>query len=98
MTSPSDLLISARGLRKSYQTEAPDDGMGKPQQRYALEVLKGLDIDIYTGEAVCIMGSSGAGKSTLLHLLGALDRPSAGIVKFRNQDIFSFNDDRLSEF
>ena len=44
------------------------------------------------------MGNSGAGKSTLLHLLGALDRPTAGTVKFRGQDIFSFNDDKLSTF
>jgi lipoprotein-releasing system ATP-binding protein len=86
------LLISARGIFKSYKPEdlAPD--------AVAVEVLRGLDLDIYMGDAICIMGSSGAGKSTFLHLLGALDRPTMGSVKFRNQELFSLSDDELSGF
>src|SRR5579872_6207876 len=88
----SDLmLISAKGLHKSYRSQEPGSGAG-------VEVLKGLDLDIYAGEAVCIMGSSGAGKSTLLHLLGALDRPTSGAVRFRAQDLSKMSDDDLSQF
>ena len=92
-TTQTDLmLISARGIFKSYK---PEDG---GPDTMAVEVLKGLDLDIYAGDAVCIMGSSGAGKSTFLHLLGALDRPTMGSVRFRNQDLFSLSDDELSGF
>jgi lipoprotein-releasing system ATP-binding protein len=93
------LLISARGIRKIYQGESvQNESGGRAIERPSLEVLKGLDLDIYAGDALCIMGSSGAGKSTLLHLLGALDRPTSGTVNFRGQNLFAMNDDRLSEF
>jgi lipoprotein-releasing system ATP-binding protein len=84
------LLISGRGLKKVYKSEG--------QENLGVEVLKGLDIDIYSGEAICIMGSSGAGKSTLLHLLGALDRPSLGTVRFKDKDLTKLSDDELSRF
>src|SRR5882672_7664460 len=91
--STSDsLLISARHLFKTY---VPEDGA---TEAVPVEVLRNLDIDIHMGEAVCIMGSSGAGKSTLLHLLGALDRPTNGTVRFRHKDLFSMSDDELSTF
>jgi lipoprotein-releasing system ATP-binding protein len=63
-------LLEARGLRKVYA-----GGDGRP-----LEVLRGVDVDVHPGEVIAVVGASGAGKSTLLHLLGALDRPSAGDV------------------
>jgi lipoprotein-releasing system ATP-binding protein len=63
-------LLEARGLRKVYA-----GGDGRP-----LEVLRGVDLEVHRGELVAIVGTSGAGKSTLLHLLGALDRPTAGDV------------------
>lgn len=63
-------LLEGRGIRKVYA-----GGDGRP-----LEVLRGVDLDVHRGEVVAIVGTSGAGKSTLLHLLGALDRPSAGDV------------------
>src|SRR5437762_2638566 len=87
------ILISARGLRKRYQGET-EKGVQTPD----LEVLRGLDLDVYSGDALCIMGSSGAGKSTLLHILGALDRPSSGAVYFQNRDISKFSDDELGQF
>jgi lipoprotein-releasing system ATP-binding protein len=63
-------LLDARGIRKTYA-----GGDGQP-----LEVLRGVDLAVHRGECVAIVGASGAGKSTLLHLLGALDRPTAGDV------------------
>ena len=80
-------ILSARGLGKSYPTATG-----------ALEVLANLDADIYPGELVAIVGESGTGKSTLLHLLGALDRPTAGGVTFRGEDVFAKGDEALAAF
>lgn len=63
-------LLEARGIRKVFA-----GGDGQP-----LEVLRGVELEVHRGEFVAIVGASGAGKSTLLHLLGALDRPTAGDV------------------
>jgi lipoprotein-releasing system ATP-binding protein len=63
-------LLEARGIRKVFA-----GGDGRP-----LEVLRGVDLDVHRGELIAVVGASGAGKSTLLHLLGALDRPTAGDV------------------
>lgn len=69
-------VLSARGVRKTYL-----GGDGQP-----LEILTGADLDVAPGEFVAIVGASGAGKSTLLHLLGALDRPSAGTIQLDGRD------------
>lgn len=68
-------LLSTRGLRKSY---------GK--RSAAFEALKGLDIDIYEGESVAIIGKSGSGKSTLMHLLALLDKPTEGTIKLEGKN------------
>jgi putative ABC transport system ATP-binding protein len=66
-TSNDDSMIRARGLRKQYGKEAS-----------LVRAVDGVDLDVAPGETVAVMGPSGCGKSTLLHLLGGLDRPSAG--------------------
>ncbi len=80
-------ILEARGLVKRYPTA---DG--------ALEVLSGLDLDVRAGEMVAVVGESGTGKSTLLHLLGALDRPTEGTVRFRGEDVFEKDDEALADF
>jgi len=68
-------------------------------KRYgAVEVLRGVDIDIKKGEIVSIVGSSGAGKSTLLHILGTLDKADIGTVELSNAEISSLQGRRLADF
>jgi putative ABC transport system ATP-binding protein len=59
--------------------------------------LRGVDLQVDDGEHVAIVGSSGSGKSTLLNLLGALDRPSSGAVRFRGRDVLDLSDAELAE-
>ncbi|MHB1168472.1 MAG: ABC transporter ATP-binding protein [Longimicrobiales bacterium] len=82
----SAAVLSGRGLVKRYTEE---DGS-------ELVILDGVDIDIAAGEAVAIIGASGAGKSTLLHLLGCLDRPSAGSVLVAGQPVAELGDRELA--
>ena len=62
-------LLIARDLRKSYYLAGKE-----------LQVLRGVDLEIHQGETIAVVGPSGVGKSTLLHLLGGLDRPTAGEI------------------
>ncbi len=80
-------LLVVRGLCKTYDT-------GKRR----VEVLAGIDLEMEAATTTALVGLSGAGKSTLLHLLGALDRPTAGTVFFRGEDIFKKNDRELASF
>ncbi|MCB9507564.1 MAG: ABC transporter ATP-binding protein [Myxococcales bacterium] len=63
-----------------------------------IRVLAGVDLEIEAGDSVSIMGRSGAGKTTLLQVVGTLDRPTSGAVRFDGDDVFSLKDRALSEF
>ncbi|MBI3127289.1 MAG: ABC transporter ATP-binding protein [Candidatus Tectomicrobia bacterium] len=82
-----EVLVSARGLEKIYRL-----GGGE------VHALRGVDLDIRTGEMVALMGASGVGKSTLLHVLGALDRPTSGDVFLNGERLFQRSDTELARF
>ena len=63
-----------------------------------VEVLKDVNLEILDNEFVSIVGPSGAGKSTLLHLIGTLEKPDKGTVKYDDKDIYRLNDKELSNF
>ena len=63
-----------------------------------VEVLKGVDLSIEKGEFVAIVGPSGVGKSTLLHLLGALDRPTAGEIFYEDTSLGRLDNGQLASF
>lgn len=83
----NNLILEAQCVSKSY-----------PMGNSRLEVLKGVDLKIQKGEAVCIVGSSGAGKSTLLHILGTLDQPTLGKVFFKGHDLTRKDDAAMARF
>jgi lipoprotein-releasing system ATP-binding protein len=80
-------LIQVQQLFKSY---------GNGTKR--VEVLKGVDLTFSHGEKAAIVGASGVGKTTLLHVLGTLDRPTAGKVLYEGKDIFNMNEKDLAFF
>ncbi len=77
-------MIEAKNIHKSYNNG-----------NKALQVLKGIDLNIEKGKFVAITGPSGAGKSTLLHILGGLDTPSEGTAFFDGKDINKLDDSSL---
>ncbi len=79
-------LLEARNIERSFAL-----------LRNQIHVLRGVDLAVQEGEAVAIMGASGAGKSTLLHILGGLDRPSAGQVLYQGQDLYRMSQARRTD-
>jgi lipoprotein-releasing system ATP-binding protein len=63
-----------------------------------IEVLRGIDLQIHSGERVAVVGASGAGKTTLMHIMGGLDSPSSGVVTFEGQDVFALKGANLDRF
>ena len=80
-------ILQTQGLKKYY-------GAGDTEVR----ALDGVDLAVERGEFVTIVGTSGSGKSTLLHMLGGLDRPTAGKVTVDGKDIFALKDEELTIF
>jgi lipoprotein-releasing system ATP-binding protein len=63
-----------------------------------LDVLKGVTLEVSGGEMLAVVGPSGSGKSTLLYLIGALERPDRGMIRFHGHDIFQFSEQEQAAF
>lgn len=82
-----DPVFLARGLTKTYD-------MGEQQ----IHALRGVDLELYPGELVVLLGASGSGKSTLLNILGGLDTASGGRVEYRGRDLTRASERELTEY
>ena len=80
-------VIELSGITKSYYIGTPNE----------LEVLHGINLTVYEGEFVAIVGASGSGKSTLMNIIGALDRPTTGEYSLDGVDIIAAKDAELSK-
>ena len=80
-------VFHARGLTKTYT-------MGE----VTVQALRGVDLDLYAGEFVVLLGASGSGKSTLLNILGGLDAPTQGRVVCQGHELTGANEDALTRF
>jgi lipoprotein-releasing system ATP-binding protein len=87
MATGNHTAIRAAGLTKTYRSGANQ-----------LVVFENLELEVRHGERLAVVGESGAGKSTLLHLLGGLDRPSAGQILFDSKEITALADAGLADF
>lgn len=81
------VVFQTRNITKTYH-------MGEVQ----VHALRGVDLDLYEGEFVVMLGPSGSGKSTLLNILGGLDVPSSGSVRYVDKDLSSFNESVLTHY
>lgn len=80
-------VFRARGITKVYHMGEVD-----------VHALRGVDVDLFRGEFVVLLGPSGSGKSTLLNILGGLDVPSSGTVRYLDFDLTRFDDAALTRY
>jgi putative ABC transport system ATP-binding protein len=85
--SSQTAVFQARGLAKVYRMGEVD-----------VHALRGVDLDLYAGEFIVILGPSGSGKSTLLNILGGLDVPSSGTVSFLDHDLTEADESELTDY
>jgi putative ABC transport system ATP-binding protein len=84
---PREAVFQARGITKVYHMGEVD-----------VHALRGVDLDLYRGEFVVLLGPSGSGKSTLLNILGGLDVPTSGTVRYLDDDLTAFDDAALTRY
>ena len=82
-----ETVFAARNITKTYHMGEVD-----------VHALRGVDLDLFRGEFVVLLGPSGSGKSTLLNILGGLDAPTSGIVFYRGQQLTEFDDAALTRY
>jgi len=87
VNAAAEPLFHAHGLTKTYHMGEVD-----------VHALQGVDLDLYEGEFVVILGPSGSGKSTLLNILGGLDAPSSGTVNFRDHHLVGAGERELTRY
>jgi putative ABC transport system ATP-binding protein len=87
MTVPAETVFRARGLTKIYR-------MGEVE----VQALRGIDLELFRGELVVLLGPSGSGKSTLLNILGGLDTPTRGEVYYLDHKLTGATDAELTQF
>jgi len=87
LAKQSTILLSLKSISKTYTTGD-----------VSVPVLHHVDLDIYAGEFLVIVGPSGSGKSTLLNIVGGIDVPTEGDVYFHNQNISLFNEQQLTRY
>ena len=85
--SDTSAVFHVQGLTKIY-----------PMGEIEVQALRGVDLDLYAGELIVLLGASGSGKSTLLNILGGLDTPTAGHVFYRGQDLTRASERELTEY
>ena len=90
----TDKILEVRGLTKTYGGEKKP---GAKQPTPTLDVLKGIDIDIYRGDVVCLIGPSGCGKSTFLRCLNRLEEPDGGEVIFNSKAVTDHDIDHVRQ-
>jgi putative ABC transport system ATP-binding protein len=86
-TAPDESVFRTVALTKVYHMGEVD-----------VHALRGIDVELFRGELLVLLGASGSGKSTFLNILGGLDRPTAGSVFYREQDLTHARDDELTEY
>ncbi len=82
------VVLEAHGLTKIY-------GLG---QEVEVHALRGVDLDLFEGELVVLLGPSGSGKSTLLNILGGLDRPTSGSMRYQDHDLARASERELTRY
>lgn len=80
-------VLEARGVTRVYRMGEVD-----------VHALRGVDFDLQGSEFLVLLGASGSGKSTLMNILGGLDRPTEGTIRFRDRDLTRANDRELTEY
>jgi len=87
LTTDKNIVFNTRDITKVYQ-------MGEVQ----VHALRGIDLELYEGEFVVLLGASGSGKSTLLNILGGLDVPTSGTVQYADHDLSTFRESVLTRY